>query len=217
VAGETVFVVSLRRFVRPCLRQVRRSRAKVGVCAEFVSAPFMSTGFWIKTREHMMRPALLAYGSRNWTRKFAWATLAVALAAGVGSLAPHAQSPTDPSPLIGEWVLLTSDRPGNPSGIGIRRKTYTQTTWSMVQRDPLTGVIVFQHGGQYVLAGSNYTETVEYAGPSTAHLLGQVFTYRVTVGEDNTYTQVDGMWNETWRRAPREDPAPAPPPPTSDR
>ena len=164
-----------------------------------------------------MRPALLAYGSRTWTRRFAWAILAMAVAAGAGSLAPRAQSTTDPSPLIGEWVLLASDRPGNPSGIGIRRKTYTQTTWSMVQKDPATGVIVFQHGGKYVLDGSNYTETVEYAGPSTAHLLGQEFTYRVTMGKDNTYSQVGGTWNETWQRAPRADPAPAPPAPASDR
>ena len=74
----------------------------------------------------------------------------------------------------------------------------------MVQKDPTTGIIVFQHGGEYVLNGADYVETVRHAGPSTSNLIGQAFTYRVTVG-DNSYSQMDGTWNETWKRAPREE------------
>jgi hypothetical protein len=138
---------------------------------------------------------------KMWTRQLVWALAAAALAVAIGSQSSAAQSSVSPSPLVGEWILVSSDRPGTPSGIGIRRKTYTDTTWSMVQKDPSTGIVVFQHGGEYVLNGADYTETVTHAGISTANLIGQKFTYRVTMADD-TYSQVDGMWNETWKRAP---------------
>jgi hypothetical protein len=134
-------------------------------------------------------------------RRLAWAIATAALAIGVGPLfVSAAQSPAS-SPLMGEWILASSDRPGNPSGIGIRRKSFTDTTWSMVQKDPATGFVVFEHGGEYKLNGTTYTETVRRAGTSTANLIGQTFTYRVTVS-GNSFSQVDGTWNETWRRAP---------------
>jgi hypothetical protein len=134
-------------------------------------------------------------------RQLGWALATAALVIGVGPLlVSAAQSPAS-SPLKGEWVLATSDRPGTPSGIGIRRKSFTDTTWSMVQKDPATGIVVFEHGGEYKLNGTSYTETVRHAGTTTANLIGQTFAYRVTVSGD-TFSQVDGMWNETWRRAP---------------
>lgn len=132
-------------------------------------------------------------------RPLAWTLAIAALAIAAGPLlVSAAQSPAS-SPLKGEWILASSDRPGSPSGIGIRRKTFTDTTWSMVQKDPATGRIVFEHGGDYKLNGTSYTETVKHAGATTANLIGQTFTYRVTVSGD-TFSQVDGMWNETWRR-----------------
>jgi hypothetical protein len=133
-------------------------------------------------------------------RRLAWVLATAALAIAVGPLfVSAAQSPAS-QPLMGEWILASSDRPGNPSGIGIRRKSFTDTTWSMVQKDPATGFVVFEHGGEYKLNGTSYTETVRHAGTSTANLIGQTFTYRVTVS-GNSFSQVDGTWNETWRRA----------------
>ena len=81
----------------------------------------------------------------------------------------------------------------------MRRKVFTQTTWSITQRDPATGDVVFHHGGTYTLSGSTYRETVEFANPSTASLIGQTFTYQVTIQGD-TYSQLDGQWNEVWKR-----------------
>jgi len=132
----------------------------------------------------------------------AWLLIPGFLATGIGPLWVSAAQPPTSSPLIGEWILTSSDRPGTPSGIGVRRKSFTDTTWSMVQKDPATGVIVFEHGGDYKLDGTSYTETIRRAGSTTANLIGQTFTYRVAVSGE-TYTQIDGMWNETWRRAPQ--------------
>ena len=136
------------------------------------------------------------------TRQLAWLLIPGFLATGIGPLWVSAAQPPTSSPLTGEWILTSSDRPGSPSGIGVRRKSFTDTTWSMVQKDPATGVIVFEHGGDYKLDGTSYTETIRRAGSTTANLIGQTFTYRVTVSGE-TFTQIDGMWNETWRRAPR--------------
>lgn len=138
--------------------------------------------------------------SRN--RQLACVLATGVFAIGIGPLWVSAAQPPTSSPLIGEWILTSSDRPGTPSGIGVRRKSFTDTTWSMVQKDPATGVIVFAHGGDYKLDGTSYTETIRSAGNTTANLIGQTFTYRVTVSGE-TFTQIDGMWNETWRRAPR--------------
>jgi hypothetical protein len=132
-------------------------------------------------------------------RQLAWVLATAALAIGVGPLLVSAAQLPASSPLKGEWILTSSDRPGNPSGIGIRRKSFTDTTWSIVQKDPVTGFVVFEHGGEYKLNGTSYTETVMHAGTTTANLIGQTFTYHVTVSAD-TFSQVDGMWNETWRR-----------------
>lgn len=149
----------------------------------------------------MMRREPSSTSGHSWKRHWAWTLATAALAIGAGPLlVSAAQSPAS-SPLKGEWILASSDRPGNPSGIGIRRKTFTDRTWSMIQKDPATGFVVFEHGGEYKLDGTTYTETVRHAGASTANLVGQAFTYRVTVSGD-TFSQVDGMWNETWRRAP---------------
>jgi hypothetical protein len=132
-------------------------------------------------------------------RLLAWAIASAALAIGVASLSVSAAQSPASSPLLGKWILASSDRPGNPSGIGIRRKTFTDTTWSMVQKDPATGLVVFEHSGEYKLNGTSYTETVRHAGATTANLIGQTFTYRVTVSGD-TFSQAGGTWNETWRR-----------------
>ena len=157
--------------------------------------------------EASMRASLFGKrGCQTGSRRPAPAIAALVLVlAAVSSLgcggSPTPPSPSQPSPstLVGAWVLVTSDRPGAPSGIGVRRKVFTQTTWSITQRDPATGDVVFHHGGTYTLSGSTYRETVEFANPSTASLIGQTFTYQVTIQGD-TYSQLDGQWNEVWKR-----------------
>jgi hypothetical protein len=94
-------------------------------------------------------------GSRRPAPPIAALVLILAAVSGLGcggSPTPPSPPPPSPSTLVGEWVLVTSDRPGAPSGIGVRRKVFTQTTWSITQRDPATGDVVFHHGGTYTLS-----------------------------------------------------------------
>ena len=105
------------------------------------------------------------------------------------------------NPLVGKWLLTASSNPGNPSGIGTRVKTLTATDWEIVQTNPTTGATVFRHGGRYTLRGTDFSETVEFANASTASLIGQTFTSKVTASADR-FTQVSTTFNEEWSRIP---------------
>ena len=103
--------------------------------------------------------------------------------------------------LIGTWKLETAADPGSPSGIGTRLRFFTGTHWCVVQPDPATGVVVFQHGGRYVLEGDKLKSTTEFAGEVTKSFIGSTGTFTIQV-EGDTYKQVDpnGVFNETWKR-----------------
>jgi hypothetical protein len=104
--------------------------------------------------------------------------------------------------LIGAWRLKEAKNPGSPSGIGTRLKLFTGTHWCVIQPDPASGKIVFQHGGHYSLNGSSLSETVVFAGDSTAALIGRTFKYELKITGD-ALEQVDpeGTFNEKWERA----------------
>lgn len=103
--------------------------------------------------------------------------------------------------LIGTWTLEAASNPGSPSGIGTRLKFFTGTHWCVVQPDPDTGVIVFQHGGRYVLDGNKMRATTDFAGQLTKSLIGRTATFTIQIDAD-TCRQVDpnGKFNETWKR-----------------
>jgi len=103
--------------------------------------------------------------------------------------------------LIGTWKLETATDPGSPSGIGTRLRFFTGTHWSVVQPQADTGVIVFQHGGRYVLEGDQMRVTTDFAGELTKSFIGTTGTFTIQVDGD-TYKQVDpnGVFNETWKR-----------------
>lgn len=103
--------------------------------------------------------------------------------------------------LIGTWILEEAENPGTPSGIGTRLLFFSETYFCVVQPDPNTGMIVFQHGGPYVLEGSELRETIEFAGSSTMSFMGMTTTLQIQINDD-TFKQVDsnGRFNETWRR-----------------
>lgn len=124
-----------------------------------------------------------------------------AVAADSGAPRSNASTNNLASQLIGTWRLEVAPNPGTPSGIGTRLKYYTGTHWSVVQPDPETGVIVFQHGGRYVLEGNELRETVLFAGPNTRTLIGTTGVLKIQIDGD-TYKQVDstGRFNETWKR-----------------
>jgi hypothetical protein len=104
--------------------------------------------------------------------------------------------------IIGTWVLVESDRPGTPSGIGIRLKSYTGTHWMITQPDPKIGLVVFHHGGQYTLQGDMLTERIDFAGASTQSVIGGSGRFKITIDGD-VLKQIDvdrGVYNETWKR-----------------
>lgn len=103
--------------------------------------------------------------------------------------------------LIGTWKLEVASNPGSPSGIGTRLKLFTGTHWCVIQPDPDTGGIVFQHGGRYEFDGDKMKTTTDFAGESTKALIGRSGIYTIKVDGD-TMTQADseGVFNETWKR-----------------
>ncbi|HEY1109509.1 MAG TPA: hypothetical protein VGE76_12770 [Opitutaceae bacterium] len=103
--------------------------------------------------------------------------------------------------LMGSWVLEKATTPGKPSGIGTRMKTFSDGRWEIVQRDPKTHEIIFNHGGSYHVEGDILVQKVEFAGPKTKSYIGRVSKFRITVDKD-TYTQValDNQFNEVWKR-----------------
>ena len=116
--------------------------------------------------------------------------------------------------LAGKWILQSTNRPSDPSGVGVATKSFTDNLWELNQNDPATGVVVFRHGGRYTLSGSEYIELVDFANPSTAQLVGQTFVFEVTFDGD-THRQVglccsggsrgggpNTLLDSVWRRVP---------------
>ncbi len=103
--------------------------------------------------------------------------------------------------LIGTWKLESAVTPGSPSGIGTRLKLFTATHWCVIQPDRETGVIVFQHGGRYVLDGNKMKESIDFAGEHTKASIGKT-SIRIVEVDGDTYKQVDpnGVFTETWKR-----------------
>ena len=103
--------------------------------------------------------------------------------------------------LMGVWVLAEATTPGTPSGIGIRRKSFSAGRWEIIQKDPRTGEVIFHHGGSYRLNGDILEQKVEFASEKTKGHIGQVRRYKITV-EKNTYTQIGlgNPFNEVWKR-----------------
>lgn len=103
--------------------------------------------------------------------------------------------------LIGSWVLEKATTPGKPSGIGTRMKTFSDGRWEIIQRDPTTNAIVFNHGGSYRVEGDTLIQKVDFAGASTKSLMGRVSRFKLIVDKD-TYTQIalDNQFNEVWKR-----------------
>jgi len=128
-----------------------------------------------------------------------------AVRADVGGVRGTAQI-TVVNPLLGEWLLIASNSPGNPSGINMRHKTFTDTGWEITQK-AATGAVVFHHGGHYEIVGSQYTEHVDFANANTASLIGTVGAYQVQF-DGAIYTQTGtsasrgtgGPLAETWTR-----------------
>ncbi len=103
--------------------------------------------------------------------------------------------------LIGTWKLQEATDPGSPSGIGTRLKFFTGTHWCVVQPHADSGLIVFQHGGHYVLDGNKLKMTTDFAGELTKSFIGKTATFTIQM-DGNTFQQVDpnGIFDETWER-----------------
>ncbi len=107
--------------------------------------------------------------------------------------------------LIGTWKLKDAEYGG--SGIGTRLKFFTGTHWCVIQPDPDTGEIIFQHGGRYTFDGKSYNETIDFAGETTSDLIGKTLKFQLEVTKDGL-KQIDesGVYNELWER---EQPSPS--------
>jgi hypothetical protein len=103
--------------------------------------------------------------------------------------------------LIGTWKLAEASTPGSPSGIGTRLKLFTGTHWCVVQPDPNSGEIVFQHGGRYTLEGDKVKTSTDFAGDSTKSMIGRPGTFTIQIdGDTMKQTDAQGVFNETWKR-----------------
>lgn len=132
---------------------------------------------------------------------------AVVFSVGAGAQPPKgaAEPAKLAKELVGTWVLVgTPNKVGDPPEAGGRLKFFTGRHWAITEADPKTGKVVFHHGGTYTLDGDTYTETIEYAGESTAQYIKKTFKFKVKVDAD-TYTQTavggDNPFSEVWKRA----------------
>jgi hypothetical protein len=104
--------------------------------------------------------------------------------------------------IIGTWVLAEADRPGIPSGIGCRLKSFTGTHWMITQPDPKTGLLVFQFGGRYTLEGDMMTGILDFTNASSPSAIGVSGRTRITIDGD-VLKEIDidrGVFNATWKR-----------------
>jgi len=103
--------------------------------------------------------------------------------------------------IIGTWQLEEATTPGTPSGIGTRLKLFTGSHWSVIQPDPKSGLIVFQHGGRYEIKGKKMKVNRDFAGESTKGMIGGTGTYKIKIeGDVMKQADSDGVFNETWKR-----------------
>ncbi|QDV40698.1 hypothetical protein Enr13x_05340 [Stieleria neptunia] len=135
---------------------------------------------------------------------FASAIFLSALLAPSTALADEGTKESNTKPekmLIGAWRLKAAKTPGSPSGIGTRLKLFTGTHWCVIQPDPDSGNIVFQHGGHYSFDGTVLSETIDFAGESTSSLIGRTFKHKLKISKDSLeQIDPDGVFNETWVR-----------------
>lgn len=104
--------------------------------------------------------------------------------------------------LIGTWILEKASTPSSPSGVGTRLKFFTGTHWCIIQPDPKTGVIIFQHGGRYTLAGKKVNITRDFGGEYTKTMIGKSGSFEIQIdGDTLRQADADGVYNETWKRA----------------
>ena len=84
---------------------------------------------------------------------------------------------------------------------GGRLKFFSGKHWNITQADPITGVVVFHHGGTSTLDGDTMAETIEYANDNTASYIKKVHKFKIKV-EGDTYTQtgIGNDFNEVWKR-----------------
>jgi hypothetical protein len=66
----------------------------------------------------------------------------------------------------------------------------------------MSGKIVFQHGGHYSFDGKVLSETIDFAGDSTASLIGKTFKLELKItGDALEQLDAESVFNEKWERA----------------
>ena len=103
--------------------------------------------------------------------------------------------------LLGAWALAGDlESEGDPEP-GARIKFWGLKHWVVTESDPDTGEVTLHHGGTYTLSGSQYTETILFAGESTKELIGLNLQFSIKVkGDTYLQTGVGNPFNERWVR-----------------
>ncbi len=113
-----------------------------------------------------------------------------------------AVAPVDAKQLMGAWILIGS--PGktiDPPAKGGRYLFFGDNQWAITQANPDSGDVMFHHGGNYTVSGNDYAETIQYANPSTATLVGKTLKFKLRIEGDLLMKEgVENEWNEVWKR-----------------
>jgi len=104
--------------------------------------------------------------------------------------------------LAGTWILL--GKPGEENATpaaGGQLKFITDACWCDTEFDPANGVVVTHHGGTCTFKGDEYTESCQYANPTTMDLIGHDAKFAIKLNGD-TFTLTGGKkeWNQVWKR-----------------
>lgn len=106
------------------------------------------------------------------------------------------------SQLLGAWVLAGTPGEETEPQPGGRMVFFGHKHFTITESDPNTGLVLWNHGGTYKLAGNVYTEKLTYATESTKELIGQQFKFKLKIDGDKLIKMGEGNpWNEVWKRA----------------
>jgi hypothetical protein len=73
--------------------------------------------------------------------------------------------------------------------------------WTITWCDA-AGKVEYHHGGSYTFDGKKYEETVEYAAESTSSLIGDKYTFEMSVAGDVLHQKgINNPYTEDWKRA----------------
>lgn len=101
--------------------------------------------------------------------------------------------------MLGTWQLVSfADGRVSEANVG-ELKFIGDRHWSVSRVNPRTGRLDYHMGGTYTLNGNEYVETIEYG---TGGPIGETFTYKLSVEDDQFIQLAEGNpWSLLFKRA----------------